>query len=259
MTMKMNRWTMLLSLAIGILASEDVRAEEKWEVLFDGSGLEGWEQSGNWVIDEEGALHRKGKGGGIRYMAKKIPDDFELRFEWKVAERSNSGIYYRPTQYEYQILHNQAHPDGQNPRTSAASLYFCMAPSEDRTKPAGEWNSGRIVAKGSAIQHWLNGVPVISFDYKDPKWAKEVELLKARGGNLEARGANLSLQDHGDPVWYRNIRLREIPEDETVAGTGVTPAEIPADVLEKEKKKLEGILKARAKRAAEAKAKAKED
>jgi len=233
--------------AVGVLIFQSAASGEKsFTNLFDGTSLDGWKQSGNWVITDDGSLFRKEKGGGIRYSASKVPDDFELQFEWKVAERTNSGIYYRPTQYEYQILDNKTHPDGKNPRTSAASLYFCMAPCCDLTKAVGEWNTGKIVAKGSVVQHWLNGQAVISFDYKDPKWKAEVDLLTKRGGNLEARGANLSLQDHGDPVWYRNIRLREIPQDEAVEAGDVSPVALAEDVISAEKKKVEGIVKKRA-------------
>lgn len=233
----------------GLLAGErsKLSAEEKkagFESLFDGSEFDGWKQSGNWIIDGDAMSRSKG-GGGIAYTAKKIPDDFELRFEWKVGKGSNSGVYYRPGQYEYQILDNKVHADGKNPRTSAASIYFCMAPSRDATKPVGEWNAGRIVCKGTVVQHWLNGEKVIDFDYTDKKWAFNVDLLKKRGAELSARGANLSLQDHGDPVWYRNIRLRSIPKAEKVEQTDVSPAEIPVDVLEAERKKLDGIVKRR--------------
>ena len=223
-------------------------AERKagFELLFDGKDLTGWKQSGNWEI-EEGAVVRTDKGGNLVYQAKKIPDDFELRFEWKVAKGSNSGVYYRPGQYEYQILDNAVHADGKNPRTSAASLYFCMAPSHDATKPVGQWNSGRIVCRGSVVQHWLNGKKVISFDYADPKWAFNVELLRQRGGKLAARGAYLSLQDHGDPVWYRGIKLRTLAADDQLDLAEVTPAKIPADVLEAERKKLAGIIERRQK------------
>ncbi|MBY0231679.1 MAG: DUF1080 domain-containing protein, partial [Gemmataceae bacterium] len=148
--------------------------------------LKGWKHAGNWKM-EDGVLTRSGKGGGLTYDAKKVPDDFELRFSWKVGAGSNSGVYYRPGQYEYQILDNKKHGDGKNPRTSAASLYFCMPPSKDATKPVGEWNEGRIVCKGTVIQHWLNGEKVIDFDYADKKWAWEVELLKRRGGDVKAR------------------------------------------------------------------------
>ena len=114
------------------------------------------------------------------------------------------------------------------------------------TKPVGQWNTGRIVCKGTIIQHWLNGEKVIQLDYKDPKWAFNVNLLRQRGGNLEARGANLSLQDHGDPVWYQNIRLRELKDTDVLDMTEVKPAVIPGHVLEAEKKKLAGIIKRRA-------------
>ena len=212
--------------------------------LSQGDHLTNWKHSGNWKI-ESGVIARQGKGGSLVYIGKKIPDDFELRFEWKVNEGSNSGVYYRPTQYEYQILDNEAHPDGRNPRTSAASLYFCVQPSKDMTKPVGQWNTGRIVCKGTIIQHWLNGEKVIHVDYKDPKWAANVDMLRQRGGNLDARGANLSLQDHGDPVWYQNIRLKEIRETDIIDMIEVSPAVIPASVLEAEKKKLAGIIKRR--------------
>ena len=134
------------------------------------------------------------------------------------------------------ILDNRKHADGKNPRTSAASLYFGMAPSHDATKPVGEWNEGRIVCKGSVIQHWLNGQKVVDFDYADKKWAWDIELLGVRGGDVTARGANLFLQDHGDLVWYRALRMRSIPATETVrASTEFKPADIPAEMLEKER------------------------
>lgn len=209
-----------------------------FESLFNGKDFEGWQQKGNWVA-EDGAIFRKEKGGSLSYKAKPIPDDFELRFEWKISENGNSGVYYRPGQYEYQILHNQGHPDGRNPRTSAASLYFCMPPSKDATRPPGEWNQGRILCKGSVIQHWLNGEKVLDFDYKNPRWAAEVELLGVRGGDLAARGAFLSLQDHGDLVWYRSLLLRPIPADEKLESDNITPAAVPEAMLEKEKKFIE--------------------
>lgn len=213
-----------------------------FQQIFNGTDLSGWRHGGNWHVSDDGSISRKGKGGSLVYSAAKVPDDFELRFEWKVGVGSNSGVYYRPTQYEYQILDNEKHVDGGNPRTSAASLYFCMAPSADVTKKPGEWNQGRIVCQGTLIQHWLNGKKVIDFDYTDEQFTWNVELLRKRGGDLTARGANLSLQDHGDPVWYQNLRWREIPAGEKVAHQTVQPVEIGTEVLEKEAKKLKGIM-----------------
>ncbi len=228
--------------AEGPNALTDDEKKAGFELLFNGKDLDGWEHKNNWKV-EDGALARADKSGGITFKTKKIPDDFELRFEWKVARGSNSGVYYRPGQYEYQILDNKVHADGRNPRTSAASLYFCMAPSRDATKPVGEWNSGRIVCKGTVIQHWLNGVKAIDFDYADPKWAKEVELLRVRGARLSDRGANLHLQDHGDPVWYRGIKLRVLPRDERLERSEVTPAPIPEAALKHEQEILERFRK----------------
>ncbi len=246
------RWTLCLlgffTLNLAVAADPNtLTAEEKdagFTLLFNGENLDGWKHSGNWKV-EDGAITRGGRGGSLVYTTNKVPDDFELRFEWKVARGSNSGLYYRPTQYEYQILDNAVHNDGKNPRTSAASLYFCMQPCKDATKPVGEWNTGRVVCKGTVVQHWLNGVKVIGFDYTDPKWKFNVDMLAKRGGNLDARGANLSLQDHGDPVWYRSIRMRELSADDQIDQSPVTPAEIPDDVLEAERQKLEGIIKRR--------------
>ena len=252
------------ALAVSVFATADSpnvltaqEAAQGFQALFNGTNLDGWKHSGNWQV-VDGDIARKGKGGSLVYNTKKIPDDFELRFDWKVGKGSNSGVYYRPSQYEYQILDNAAHKDGKNYRTSAASLYFCMAPSEDATKPAGQWNQGRIVCKGSVVQHWLNGKKVVGFDYKDPKWKANVDMLKQRGGNLEARGAFLSLQDHGDPVWYRNLRMREIAADEKIDESPVTPAALTDEMINAERKKLDGIIarrEAARKKAAEKKAK----
>lgn len=187
-------------------------------------------------------MFRAERGGVIVYKARMIPDDFELRFQWKVGQGGNSGVYYRPGQYEYQILDNKVHADGKNPRTSAASLYSCMAPSHDATKPVGQWNEGRIICKGSVVQHWLNGAKVIDFDYADKKWAWNVDLLKKRGADLAARGGSLFLQDHGDPVWYRAVKLRELGDDDKLDRKPVTPAKISDEVLKAEQEKLQRIL-----------------
>ena len=242
--MKTSRRILLGSLLLLLTSGTTRAADKQFRVLFNGHDLTGWKHSGNWKV-EDGVITRSGRGGSLVFTEQNIPDDFELQFEWKVAKGSNSGVYYRPGQYEYQILDNDVHADGKNPRTSAASLYFCMQPSEDATRPVGEWNKGRIVCKGSVIQHWLNDVKVIDFDYTDPRWEFNVTMLKLRGADLSKRGARLSLQDHGDPVWYRHLKLRSIPADEEIGHTDVKPAEISAEILKKEKAKLDGIVQRR--------------
>lgn len=253
----MKRTSILVFLLFVAALAPCVKAEEEnpnqlsvsekqagFKLLFNGQSLKGWQHNGNWTVSD-GAITRTDRGGSLTHTAYKVPDDFELRFQWRVAKGSNSGVYYRPGQYEYQILDNQVHVDGKNPRTSAASLYFCMAPSHDATRPVGQWNDGRVICKGTVVQHWLNGKMVINFDYGDPRWAFNVKLLKLRGADLTARGANLFFQDHGDPVWYRSVRMRALAEKDRLDATRVEPAEISAEVLAAEKKKLEGILQRR--------------
>ena len=255
---QLRRKIFVAAFALIALAFETGLAQKTdFRELFDGSTLDGWKHKGNWRI-EDGTLTRSGKGGGITYDAMTVPDDFELQFEWKVANGSNSGVYYRPGQYEYQILDNDVHRDGKNPRTSAASLYFCMQPSHDATQPIGKWNTARVICKGSVVQHWLNGQKVIHFDYEAPEFAFNVEMLKQRGGELAARGGKLMLQDHGDPVWYRSIRIREIAENEAIDMSPVTPAQIDDETLAAEKQKLDGIVARRKKQQAK-KAKAEKE
>lgn len=209
--------------------------------------FEGWKQSGNWVI-EEGAFYRKAKGGSLVYEASTVPDDFELRFEWKVSAGCNSGLYYRPGQVEYQVLDNVGSPYGENARQAAASLFFCMAPKEDATKVAGGWNTARVICQGTVIEHWLNAERVLSFDYADPKWKWYVDLLGIRGGDLTGRGGKLSLQDHGQDVWFRNLKWREIPKTEKIVpDPNFEPMPVTGAALKKEEARVRGMLDAKEK------------
>jgi len=238
--MKISLLAFATAISIPIFAKPIEPAEERSGLvsLFDGKSFEGWEHGGNWVI-EDGAFYRNTKGGSLTYTAATVPDDFELRFEWKVSKGCNSGVYYRPGQVEYQILDNVGSPYGENARQAAASIFFCMAPKKDATRPVGEWNTARIQCKNTVIEHWLNGERVMSFDYTDPKWAEYVNLLGIRGGDLTGRGGHLWLQDHGQDVWFRNLSWREIPEDEIVkADPTFEPMPVTGKALEKEEARV---------------------
>lgn len=243
-----SKLKMLISrpLAREIEAAAQAQAEAEKAAGFvrlnDGKSFKGWEQAGNWVV-ENGAFYRKAKGGSLTYTAANVPDDFELRFDWKVSAGCNSGLYYRPGQVEYQILDNAGSPYGENARQAAASLFFCMAPSKDATKQVGEWNTARVICQGAVIEHWLNEERVLSFDYTDPKWRWYVDLLGTRGGDLTGRGGKLSLQDHGQDVWFRNLRWREIPAGEKIVpDPEFEPMPVTGAALEKEEARVRGML-----------------
>jgi hypothetical protein len=193
-------------------------SQEAWK----GYGKEGWPEG--WKL-ENGVLHRHAGGGDL--MTKKEYGDFDLRFAWKVAEGGNSGVMYRASELkepayvtgaEYQILDNSKHADGKSPLTSAGSLYALYPPSEDATKPAGEWNQSRIVVKGKHVQHFLNGKKVVDTEIGSDDWNKK--LAASKFATWPKYGKNdrghVVLQDHGDQVWYRNMRIKELGENDEV-------------------------------------------
>lgn len=242
MNLKITLATFTILLPLLAFALDPAEKSLSFVALSDGKTFDGWKHADNWEI-QDGAFVRVRPKGSLTYEAQRVPDDFELRFEWKVSKDCNSGVYYRPGQVEYQVL-DDAHPGyGDNPRQSAASLFFCMGPSKRITRPVGEWNTARILCKGTVIEHWLNEERVISFDYTDPKWAKEVELLRIRGGDLTGRGGKFHLQDHGQEVAFRNLRLRAIPpEEKLIPDSTFQPLPVTGAALEKEQARVRGML-----------------
>jgi hypothetical protein len=200
-------------------------AEEQaagWTLLFDGTSLNGWrgyktETPPTGWRAANGELIRDGAGGDL--MTAEQFGDFELRFDWKVTANGNSGVIYRiatteeypwQTGPEYQILHNQGHRDGKDPITSAGSNYAVNPPVKDVTKPVGEWNEGRLIARGSHVEHWLNGVKVVEYEIGSADWEARVKASKfAKMPNYgRVKRGYIALQDHGDLVSYRNVKIR---------------------------------------------------
>jgi hypothetical protein len=171
-----------------------------------------------WTIS--GNLIRHVPGGGDIETAGQYAD-FALDFDWQISPGGNSGVFYRVPQGtggtdldgpEYQILDNAGHADGQQPITSAASAYAVYPPSRDVTRPVGEWNSGRIVVRGNHVEHWLNGVEVLTYELGSPDWRARVAASKFHGLPYgEAPRGSIVLQDHGAVVAYRNITLKPLP------------------------------------------------
>lgn len=185
-------------------------------VLFDGSDLDQWvkrngQPATNWII-QDGVLFRSQGGGDLYY--RHWVQDFELLFEWKIAEQGNSGVKYRVQQYgnqmlgcEYQIQDDQNRPFNKH---ATGAIYAIQEPGKNKkTRPVGEWNQSRIVVCGNHIEHWLNGQLIVSTDIGGLDWLQRVSKSKFRdkpffGQNREGR---IFLQDHGNPVWYRRIEL----------------------------------------------------
>lgn len=165
-----------------------------------------------WMI-EDGVIHRKSLSGDI--ITKEKFKDFELTFEWKISEAGNSGIKYRTRGslgLEYQVLDDQKHRDNKNPTHRAGSLYeLVAAPDSKSLNPVGEWNSGKIIAKGEQIEHWLNGEKVVEILWGTNDWKERFQKSKyRRNEGFGSWQGPILLQDHMDPVWYRNLKITRL-------------------------------------------------
>lgn len=200
------------------------RAAAPWTTLFDGSSTAAWRGyqmdtfPAGWRI-EDGALVRAAEAGDI--ITREQFGDFELELEWRVTPGGNSGIMYRVTEAdsatyrtgpEYQVLDDAAHRDGLNRLTAAGSAYGLYAAPAGIVKPAGDWNQTRIVARGAHIEHWLNGTKVVEYELWSPDWESKVKASKfvEWPGYGRSPQGHIALQDHGDRVEYRNVRIREL-------------------------------------------------
>ncbi|MBC8868853.1 MAG: DUF1080 domain-containing protein [Planctomycetes bacterium] len=208
--------------------------------LFDGKTLDGWTTIDGKPVTRgwetvDGAMHLLENAGAGNIVTAKEYGDFDLRFEWKISEGGNSGIKYRVRRFdkrvlgcEYQILDDGGHPDGQTPKKSTGSLFDVCAPNADkRLEPAGEYNSSRIVVRGDHVQHWLNGDLILAVRIGSPDW----DAKKARSkfskvpGFGENRNGKIMLTDHGDEVWYRNIKITVYTEPVAVEGVALHAAQ----------------------------------
>lgn len=209
-------------------APNTLTAAEKaqgWKLLFDGTSTAGWRgyrmdsmPSGWKVVD--GALTRAAAGGDI--ITDSVYKDFELALDWKISPGGNSGIFYRASEDtdaiywnapEMQVLDDARHSDGQSLLTAAGADYAVYPTRRGVVKPAGRWNHVRIVVRGNHVEHWLNGVKVVDYELGSPDWERRVKASKFAphlryGRNPEG---HIGLQDHGDWVAYRNIKIRVLP------------------------------------------------
>lgn len=215
-----------------------------WRLLFDGRTLHGWRGLGrdsvptvHWTV-VDGAIKKIASGNVARrpdgqpvaggdLMTDSSFGDFELRFDWRVTPGANSGVKYNVSEalstsvapfaalgFEYQILDDDRHEDGKIATHRSAALYDLVAPDpRKRLRPVGEWNQSRIVFRGTHGEHWLNGERVVTFDLGTPRMDSALAASKYRGiaGFADRRRGPIVLQDHGDEVYFRNVKIREVP------------------------------------------------
>ncbi|MDR9446752.1 MAG: DUF1080 domain-containing protein [Balneolaceae bacterium] len=220
------------SMAHNTLTEQEIT--DGWELLFDGESMDHWRvynQEGipaGWVV-EDGAMvfdpEQRNDQYGLDIITKETYGDFELKLEWWLSEGGNSGIFYHVIEQEdkalywsgpeMQILDNENHPDadqGVDGNRKAGSLYDLIPAVPQNAKPYGEWNSVKIVAKGDVIEHWQNGEMVLSFDRSTEEWKNLVAGSKFAPHpefGTAAEG-HIALQDHGDLVKFRNLKIRSL-------------------------------------------------
>ena len=204
-----------------------------WIQLFDGKTFDGWRgfrmhgMPEGWQITGDGEIYFNGKGKGDIVTTHQFAN-FELEMDWKISAGGNSGIFFWVSEDDFaswrtgpemQVLDNSAHKDGKNALTSAGSNYALHAPIKDVTRPVGEYNHARIIANGSHIEHWLTGEKIVEYEIGTPEWQKLVDASKC--GKMPNYGKNrkghIALQDHGDEVWYLNIRIRILEKNPSEA------------------------------------------
>jgi len=222
--------TVLAALWLAACAGPGSATASGWTDLFDGTSLDGWHGYASadvpaaWTV-QDGVLalsHETGEGGDL--VAPGTYGDFELEVVWKIAECGNSGILYRGeeaaelapiyrTALEMQVLDN-CHSDGRYPSHRNGALYDLYTPAEDASRP-GDWNTSRIVARGPHIEHWLNGRKIVEAEQGSDDWASRLSVSKFRDGEAfpaygTRRAGLIGLQDHGDDLWVRSVRVRSL-------------------------------------------------
>ena len=211
----------------------DLEKQDGWKLLFDGQTLAGWKNYNEpgiskWSV-ENGCLAASGTGSdstGYIHTVQQY-DNFELNFDWKIAKEGNSGVIYHVldgkkfrTPYvtgpEYQLLDDVTFPqkveDWQ--LTGADYAMHIADPKVKKLNPVGVWNSSRIIFNNGHVEHWLNGAKIVEFEAWTPDWFR----LKNSGkwSKMPEYGLSetgyIALQDHGSKVWFRNMKIRELPK-----------------------------------------------
>ena len=205
--------------------------QDGWQLLFDGKSTTGWHKYGGdatgaaWKVQDSSLFFDASvKDGGGDIVTDEEYDNFHLKLEWKVDLGANSGIilfiHEDKTKYrfpwetgpEMQVLDNERHPDAKIVKHRAGDLYDLISCSQETVRPALEWNQVEIKSLNGKLDFYLNGVNVVSTTLWDDAWRQMVAKSKFRGMKDFAtyKKGRLGLQDHGDKVWFRNIRIKKL-------------------------------------------------
>ena len=209
----------------------DKNSAEKWMTLFDGTSFNNWRgylakgMYPEWTIEDGAMVFTPDGKGGKNIITKEKFNSFILSLEWKISEGGNSGIFWSVyedeafeeayhTGPEIQVIDNERHPDAKTKSHQAGALYDMVQPAHDVCKPAGEWNKCvlKIDHKSNSGSVTLNGTVIVEFHVHGEQWDTMVENSKFKGwkGFGKYQTGHIGLQDHGDKVWYRNIKIKKI-------------------------------------------------
>ncbi len=219
-----------------LLAYTEISAQGKWINLFDGKTTNGWHSYGEKTAGTawkaiDGALvfdptaKVNGKGGGDLVTNEGF-DSFHLQLEWKIAKNGNSGIIFfvqdNPAKYDYtfhtgpemQVLDNDGHADAKIVSHRAGNLYDLIVGKEGHVKPFGEWNKVDIISSKGILELKMNEVTIVKTHLGDDSWKELIRRSKFARGETPDFGkvfsGHIALQDHGDQVSYRNIRIQKL-------------------------------------------------
>lgn len=211
--------------------------EEGWNLLFDGTDLSDWRGANKDTLPKEGWKAENGiltvmasdgsqEGWGGDIVTKEMYSDFELSLEFKLTEGANSGIKYFVLEdtyeegaalgLEYQLLDDERHPDaeqGRDGNRTVTSLYDLIPADKDKPiNSIGKWNHARIIANDGFVEHWLNGEKVLEYERGSDSFKNLISQSKySRYENFgEASEGHILLQDHGDKVSFRNIKIKDL-------------------------------------------------
>jgi len=211
--------------AIMLVASILVDAQEShWEMLFDGKTKTGWHtyltnQPIEWEVND-GILFTPGGKGDI--VTDQDYKNFELELEWMIERGGNSGIFYHVqedakyprihhTGPEFQIIDDVNYPVLLLENQKTGSCSDVLPPKHLNSNPPGSWNKTTIKVIDGHVEHWLNGIKILDFNMNSRKWKKEVKNSKFKDFDYaKVRGGKIGLQDHGDPVYYKYIRIKNL-------------------------------------------------